>query len=78
MVRVYTLPQVSISQTGYFDTGLGAYIGSKQDKRDAIKRINEHGNVQVEEVGDQKVKPAPARKDIDLPNELIDRIYKPD
>ena len=76
MNRVYTVPQVSIPMTGYYDHGLGTYIGNKRDKLDAIKRINDRGDVQIEEVGDQKIKPAPARKDIDIPNELVDRIWK--
>lgn len=78
MNRVFTVPQVSIPETGYFDVGLGQYIGNRRDKQDAIRRVSDEHGVQVEEVGDQKVKPKPARKDIDIPNELVDRIWTDD
>ncbi len=41
MDRVYTAPQVSVPMMGYYNHGLGRYIGHKSHIKDAIKEIAE-------------------------------------
>lgn len=74
MQRVYTAPQVSVPATGYFNHGLGQYVGNRRDIRDAMTRIHDTTGREVVEVGDQKTAPEFVRSNYKIPNELADKI----
>lgn len=39
MNRVYTIPQINVSKMDYFNYGLGVHVKSKDDVKNAIKKI---------------------------------------
>jgi predicted nucleic acid-binding Zn ribbon protein len=76
MTRVFSVPQVAVSSLGYYDTGLGAYIGNKRDLANAKAKIRGESGVDVVEVGNDKPKCSPVMKDYDIPRGIFDDSIK--
>lgn len=49
MRRVYTVPQVKEPFREHYNHGLGCYLSTRHDKRDAIRRIADGGKKQIVE-----------------------------
>lgn len=62
MYRVWTVPAVSIPQSGYYNHGLGRYISSKQDVKDAQREHKDRTGYELIELGNEKVKPKVSQK----------------
>ena len=76
MARVFSVPQVAVSSLGYYDTGLGAYIGSKRDLTNAKAKIRGESGIDVVEIGNEKPKCAPKLKEYDIPRGIFDDSIK--
>jgi hypothetical protein len=77
MERVYTVPYVAVEKVEGYDPGLGRYIKNKNHKRDVIKQINYATGQDLIEIGNEKPKVAPPKKqEYDIPAESIERIIK--
>lgn len=59
---------------GYFDNGLGKYIGSERDKQDAINRIHDSTGSRPIEIGDQKMDLKPRREEYHVPRDFVEAI----
>ena len=59
MARVWTAPQVAVSTLGYYDPGLGCYIGNKKDIANAKRRIRDENGSDIVEIGNEKPKLEP-------------------
>jgi len=67
---------VSVSNLGYYDHGLGAYIGSKKDIAEAKRKIRSETGADVIEVGNEKNKKQPQLNNYDFPRGAFDNAIK--
>jgi predicted nucleic acid-binding Zn ribbon protein len=76
MERVYSVPQIAVSTLGYYDHGLGAYIGSKKDIANAKSRIRSETGSDMIEVGNEKFKKTPKLNNYDFPRGVFDNAIR--
>jgi len=81
MRRVWTSPHVSVKGGGYFDYGLGKYIGGKDDRRREMDVIR-HKESEPIEIGNEiatmkKLAPKQMSYD-DIPRGALERVTDAD
>ena len=57
MNRIFNAPQVVTPMKTYYNHGLGCVVNSKQDIKDALRRINDNTGQNLQEVGNENIKP---------------------
>lgn len=72
MRRIYTVPQVFVEGPTYYDHGLGGVVSNRRGKKELLKRTEERVGFPIQEVGNEKKKPKPVKRDYEIPRGALD------
>lgn len=57
MQRIYSIPNISVPKLDYYDHGLGTYVSSKHDIKEAQRKYHDRTGSELVEVGTDKIEP---------------------